>query len=68
MNGRKRSEIKQLMLDYIFPPADYSFVEEVENKLQDRDFLEQAKKCYGACYEYAEQLIDKELEKIEKEG
>jgi len=67
MNGRKRSEIRQLMLDYIFPSADYSFVEEVENKLQDRDFLEQTKKCYDACYEYAVQLIDADLKKV-KEG
>ena len=67
MNGRKRSEIRQLMMDYIFLPADYSFVEEVENKLQDRDFLEQTKKCYDVCYEYAVQLIDVDLKKV-KEG
>lgn len=67
MNGRKRSEIRQLMLDYIFPPVDYSFVEDVENKLQDRDFLEQTKECYDACYEYAEQLINEKLKERKEE-
>lgn len=63
MTKEELDEIKSLIFDYVFPEPAYGVIEEMRKELKDKGFFELALECFRACQDFAEELIEKELEK-----
>ena len=68
MDERDLKALRNLMLRYIFPPPRDGDIEVMEFELEEKGLLNEAYKCFDACYEYAKVLVDEKLKKMREGG
>lgn len=62
-DDKELKEIKDLILDYIFPIPESDFLEEDVTELKAKGLYDLALKCLKSCQVLAKGLVDEELKK-----